>query len=105
LKSGGIHEIRSELEKELTRTPNYNLVLDKPSWVDTDPSIWDREIIQIADVVAFPVTKLVDDAEPPAKLAPLWEALLPQFARHYQSGRILGRGIAMYPPRSSKLTL
>ena len=104
-RSGGIHEIRSELEKDLTRIPNYHLVLDKPLWVDTDLSVWDREIIQLADVAAFLVTKLVDDTEPPAELAPLWEALLPQFARHHQSGRILGRGIAMYPPRSSKLTL
>lgn len=104
-KSGRIHEIRSELEKDLTRVPNYNLVLDKPLWVDTDLSVWDREIIQLADIAAFLVTKLVDDGEPPAELAPLWEALVPQFARHHQSGRILGRGIAMYPPRSSKLNL
>lgn len=104
-KSGRIHEIRSELEKDLTRVPNYNLVLDKPLWVDTDLSVWDREIIQLADIAAFLVTKLVDDGEPPSELASLWEALLPQFARHHQSGRILGRGIAMYPPRSSKLNL
>lgn len=104
-KSGGIHEIRTELEKDLTRIPNYNLVLDKPLWVDTDLSVWDREIIQLADIAAFLVTKLIDDSEPPPELAALWEALLPQFARHHKSGRILGRGIAMYPPRSSKLTL
>lgn len=104
-KSGRIHEIRSELERDLTRVPNYNLVLDKPLWVDTDLSVWDREIIQLADVAAFLVTKLIDDGEPPSELASLWEALLPQFARHHQSGRILGRGIAMYPPRSSKLTI
>ena len=104
-KSGGIHEIRSELEKDLTRVPNYNLVLDKPLWVDTELSVWDREIIQLADVAAFLVTKLIDDSEPPHELAALWEALMPQFARHHKSGRILGRGIAMYPPRSSKLTL
>jgi len=104
-KSGGIHEIRSELGKDLTRVPNYNLVLDKPLWVDTNLSVWDREVIQLADVAAFLVTKLVDDGQAPRELAPLWEALLPQFARHHQSGRILGRGIAMYPPRSSNLTL
>ncbi|WP_171013196.1 DUF3800 domain-containing protein [Microbacterium sp. 2FI] len=104
-KSGGIHEIRQALVKDLTQVPNYNLVLDKPLWVDTDLSIWDREIIQIADIAAFLVTKLVEDGEPPAELAVLWDALLPQFALHHKSGRVLGRGIAMYPPRSSKLTL
>lgn len=103
-KSGRIHEIRSDLEKNLTRIPNYNLVLDKPLWVDTDLSVWDREIIQLADVAAFLVTKLVDDGQVPAELAPLWDTLLPQFARHHQSGRVLGRGIAMYPPRSSRLS-
>jgi hypothetical protein len=56
---GGIHEIRSELENDLTRVPNYNLVLDKPLWVDTDLSVWDREIIQLADIAAFLVTKLI----------------------------------------------
>lgn len=103
-KSGGIHEIRTELEKDLTRVPNYNLVLDKPLWVDTDLSIWDREILQLADIAAFLVTKVIDDGEPPAELARLWQAMLPQFALHHKSGKVLGRGIAMYPPRSSKLS-
>jgi hypothetical protein len=103
-KSGGIHEIRTELEKDLTRVPNYNLVLDKPLWVDTDLSMWDREILQLADIASFLVTKVIDEGEPPAELARLWQAMLPQFALHHKSGKVLGRGIAMYPPRSSKLS-
>lgn len=103
-KSGGIHEIREEFSRYLTRVPNYNLVLDKPLWVDTERSIWDREILQLADIVSFLVTKVIHDGEPPAELAKLWEALLPQFALHHKSGKVLGRGIAMYPPRSSRLS-
>ncbi len=103
-KSGGIHEIREEFSRYLTRVPNYNLVLDKPLWVDTERSIWDREILQLADIVSFLVTKVIHDGEPPAELATLWEALLPQFALHHKSGKVLGRGIAMYPPRSSRLS-
>ncbi|MGN8551662.1 UNVERIFIED_CONTAM: hypothetical protein OHV15_03635 [Microbacterium sp. SLM126] len=103
-KSGGIHEIRSQLEKDLTRVPNYNLVLDKPLWLDTDLSMWDREILQLADIASFLVTKVIDDGEPPAELARLWQAMLPQFALHHKSGKVLGRGIAMYPPRSSRLS-
>lgn len=103
-RSGGIHEIRSQLEKDLTRVPNYNLVLDKPLWVDTDLSTWDRELLQLADIASFVVTKLVEEGEPPAELTRLWQAMLPQFALHHKSGKVLGRGIAMYPPRSSKLS-
>lgn len=103
-KSGGIHEIRSQLEKDLTRVPNYNLVLDKPLWLDTDLSMWDREILQLADIASFLVTKVIDEGEPPAELERLWQAMLPQFALHHKSGKVLGRGIAMYPPRSSKLS-
>lgn len=103
-KSGGIHEIRAQLEKDLTRVPNYNLVLDKPLWLDTDLSMWDREILQLADIASFLVTKVIDEGEPPAELERLWQAMLPQFALHHKSGKVLGRGIAMYPPRSSRLS-
>lgn len=103
-KSGGIHEIRSQLEKDLTRVPNYNLVLDKPLWLDTNLSMWDREILQLADIASFLVTKVIDEGEPPVELERLWQAMLPQFALHHKSGKVLGRGIAMYPPRSSKLS-
>lgn len=103
-RSGGIHEIRSQLEKDLTRVPNYNLVLDKPLWVDTDLSTWDREILQLADIASFLVTKVIEDGEPPVELTRLWQAMLPQFALHHKSGKVLGRGIAMYPPRSSRLS-
>lgn len=105
-RSGEMHEIRKALALELSREANFSLVLDKPLWVDTDLSTWDREIIQLADIASFLVTRVMeDDGMPPAELSPLWEALLPAFARHPVSGRILGRGIAMYPPRSSRLSL
>lgn len=104
-RSGGIHEIRAMLERDLTKSPRYELVLDKPLWVDTELSTWDREIIQLADIASYLVTRLFETGEPVAELQPLWDALLPQFALHPVSGRILGRGIAVYPARSSKLTL
>jgi hypothetical protein len=43
-RSGGIHGIRAELSAAHLRQPNYNLVLEKPLWVDTDLSIWDRGV-------------------------------------------------------------
>ena len=103
-RSGGIHEIRAMLSAHLTQAPRYDLVLDKPLWVDTDLSTWDREIIQLADITSFLVTRLFETGEPVAELQGLWDALLPQFALHPVSGRILGRGVAVYPARSSKLT-
>lgn len=104
-RSGGIHEIRAMLERDLTRTPRYELVLDKPLWLDTDLSTSDREIIQLADIASFLVTRLFETGEPVTELQTLWDAFLPQFALHPKSGQILGRGIAVYPARSSKLTL
>ncbi|MDT0143888.1 hypothetical protein [Microbacterium sp. PRC9] len=93
------------LSAHLTQAPRYDLVLDKPLWVDTELSTWDREIIQLADITSFLVTRLFETGEPVADLQGLWDALLTQLALHPVSGRILGRGVAVYPARSSKLTL
>lgn len=104
-RAGGFHEVRSTLTANLPRKPNYDLVLDKPLWVDTDLSSWDREIIQLADIVAYTVDVCVARGVAPTESCYLWERLKPSFATQYRTGNILGGGIAIYPrtARSPKI--
>jgi hypothetical protein len=100
-RSGGLHEARESLTRRLPRKPNYDLVLDKPLWVDTDFSSWDREIIQLADIVAYTVNACVERGAPPAEYSYLWEQIKPHFATHYKTGKIAGAGISIYPRTST----
>lgn len=101
-RDGAVHEIRAALSAGLYRQPNYNLVLDKPLWIDTDLSTWDREIIQIADVASYTVTIALERGAPPTELGYLWDALRPHFAVNASSGSISRWGVSLYP-RSAPL--
>jgi hypothetical protein len=41
-RSGEINRVRDHFHQSLGRQPNYNVVLDKPLWIDTNLSTWDR---------------------------------------------------------------
>lgn len=102
-RKGGFHEVRAILSKNLPRKPNYDLVLDKPLWVDTDLSSWDREILQLADIVAYTVDACVENGQPPAEACYLWEQMQHGFARQPSTGKIMGGGIGLYPNTAKKL--
>jgi hypothetical protein len=101
-RTGGLHETREILSAGLYRKPNYDVVLDKPLWVDTDLSSWDREIIQLADIVAYTVNVYVARGEPPHEPGYLWRPIEPCLGINFGTGRIAGGGISMYP-RSAAL--
>jgi hypothetical protein len=96
-RAGELHETRRVLSEGLHREPDYNLVLDKPLWVDTELSVWDREIIQLADIAAYTATEFVARRRPPHEPWFLWEYLRPHFATNFGTGRIVGGGVAIYP--------
>ncbi|MEO8527675.1 MAG: hypothetical protein ABI435_01205 [Pseudolysinimonas sp.] len=85
-----------------TKTPNYDVVLDKPLWVDTDLSSWDREIIQLAEIVAYSVNEYVARGGPPTEPGYLWQQIEPCLGINFTTGKLAGGRISLYP-RSTAL--
>ncbi|WP_447652984.1 DUF3800 domain-containing protein [Microbacterium sufflavum] len=96
-RSGGLRDARSALSAKLRREPNYDLVLDKPLWVDTDLSHWDREVLQLADIVAYTVGECLLRDEEPREANYLWSHIERCMARHERTGSLLGAGLSLYP--------
>jgi hypothetical protein len=96
-RSGRMHENREALTSHLYMQPNFNLVLDKPLWVDTDLSSWDREIIQLADIVAYTTAECMRRMTAPDEICYLWEQIKPCLAVHWSTGNTLGGGFAVHP--------
>jgi hypothetical protein len=96
-RSGKLHASRESLTPNLYVKPNFNLVLDKPLWVDTELSSWDREIIPLADIVAYTTAECMKRKEPPAEACYLWEQIKTCLAMNWSSGKIIGGGFAVHP--------
>ena len=101
-RSGKMNETRSMLTQNLSMKPNFDLVLDKPLWVDTDLSSWDREVIQLADIVAYTTAECLKRGEAPKELCYLWEQIKPCLAVNWRSGDVLGGGFAIHPKTAPK---
>ncbi|WP_203656564.1 DUF3800 domain-containing protein [Demequina activiva] len=99
-RSGEMNRVRDDLSQHLYVRPNFDLVLDKPLWVDTDLSSWDREIIQLADIVAYTATETMKRGSAPDELCFLWKQILPCFAIHWSSGEVIGGGLSYYPKKA-----
>ncbi len=100
-RQGELHRVRDELTAPLPRKPNYNLILDKPLWVDTDLSSWDREIIQLADIVAYSSNECMLRGEAPKEPHYLWDQIRPCLAANWSSGRARGGGFVVHPGKAA----
>ncbi|HOS95357.1 MAG TPA: DUF3800 domain-containing protein [Armatimonadota bacterium] len=96
-RSGEMNETRDALTAKLPTRPQFDLVLDKPLWVDTDLSTWDREILQLADIVAYSVTECLVTGRPPQARSHLWAQIRHQLAIQWSTGAIEGGGLAIFP--------
>ena len=96
-RSGGLRDARATLDRVLRRKPEYDLVLDKPLWVDTELSHWDREILQLADIVAYSAGAYLMRGGAPEERSYLWEPIRRCMALHQRTGLRLGAGFSMYP--------
>lgn len=96
-RSGGLRDARATLDRVLRRKPEYDLVLDKPLWVDTELSHWDREILQLADIVAYSAGTYLLQGGAPEEQSYLWEQIRRCMALHQKTGLRLGAGFSMYP--------
>lgn len=104
-RSGEMQRTRDHLSEGLRVKPNFSLVLDKPLWVDTDFSSWDREVIQLPDIAAFSAHECVSTGHPPAQTSHLWPQIRSTMALHWRTGTIESSGLAIYPkPKKYPLT-
>lgn len=96
-RTGEMNRIRDLMTKKLPVQPNFNLVLDKPLWVDTEFSSWDREIIQLADIVAYSVAECLKRGEAPKERCYMWDRIRPLMAVQWSTGGIESGGLSIYP--------
>lgn len=96
-RSGEMNAVRDGMTAPLPMQPNFNLVLDKPLWVDTDLSTWDREILQLADIAAYSSAECLKRGRAPAEACYLWDQIHACMAVQWSTGRKEGGGLAIYP--------
>jgi len=59
---------------------DYRLLLDRPLWIDSTLSTWDREIVQLADLVAFTTHEGLARGFSSSAAKELWPAVRPMLA-------------------------
>lgn len=88
--------IRDELAARGRLRADYRLLLDRPLWIDSSLSTWDREIVQLADLVAFTTHEGVDRGFDSPAARTLWPAIRGVLARDDQ-GEFDGEGLVIFP--------
>jgi hypothetical protein len=100
-RSGRMLELRTKITSGLPRQPNFDLVLDRPVWIESKLHPLDREILQLPDIVCYAVAALVKSGSKPSGKAQMWPEVKSCLAYHFTTGLIRDAGIAIYP-RPSK---
>ena len=100
-RSGQMNEARDRLTNGLRVKPNFDLVVDKPLWVDTELSSWDRELIQLADIVAYTTSACMQEGKAPSRDSYLWRQMRGTLALHWSTGQVRGGGFAVFPRQAA----
>lgn len=95
--SGALNRARETVTKLWTHQPNFNLVMDKPLWIDPKLSSWDREIIQLADIVAFSASKVMSTGAAPTDRQFLWAEIRACLSVNVSTGGRVYDGFGIYP--------
>lgn len=88
--------VRDELAAEGRLTADYRLLLDRPLWIDSSLSTWDREIIQLADLVAFTTNEGLSRGFDSRAARELWPHIRPALAPD-EHGSPDREGFVIYP--------
>lgn len=100
-RSGTFHKTRRALSKGLAKQPNFDLLLDKPVWVNAHLSDSEREIIQLADLVAYSAGRACTTGSCPEEPHYLWSEISQCMALNWRTHKIPGGGFTIYPrPKS-----
>lgn len=95
--SGNLNRARDALSAGWPVKPNFNLVMDKPLWIDPKLSSWDREIIQLADIVAFSASRVMATGSASDEPQFLWKEIRACLAANVNTGLPLHGGFGIYP--------
>lgn len=96
-RTGEMHRMRHLMSEKLAVKPDFELVVDKPLWLDTDLSSWDRELLQLADVVAYSCAECVSSGKFPEGPTYLWKQIHGSMAVHWRAGEVHQAGFTVYP--------
>lgn len=100
-RSGTMLNIRTKVTSGLPLQPNFDLILDRPVWINPDLHPLDREILQLSDVVCYSVSALLETWAVPSDTAHIWSEIRTCLALHWTSGEIPDGGVAIYPRPSA----
>lgn len=98
-RDGRMTAARSALASRLHAVPEYRRLLDKPLWIDTALSEWDREILQLPDIVAYSAYETCKSGVAPKDPFYLWPAIEAGLARNWGTGKIANGGLSIFPTR------
>jgi hypothetical protein len=88
--------IRDELASRGRLRADYRILLDRPLWIDSSLSTWDREIIQLADLVAFTTHEGVERGFASDSVQALWPTIRSVLSRD-EHGEPDGEGLVIFP--------
>lgn len=96
-RNGTVHRLRQVIHGSglMKRSTNFEVIFDKPLWVNKGELPADREILQLADVATYFLTTAIcsNDWTDPW----LTEWILPYVARHWGTGEIWDAGVTVIP--------
>jgi hypothetical protein len=96
-RTGEVHATRGQITGRLPRQPNFDLVLDRPIWIDSKLHPLDRELLQLPDIVCYAIAELIETGAAPSGKAHMWPQIKTAFAYHFTTGEIPDAGISIYP--------
>jgi hypothetical protein len=88
--------VRDELAAKGHLVADYRVLLDRPLWIDSSLSTWDREIIQLADLVAFTTHEGLARGFDSTAARELWPHIRPALATDAHLSPD-GEGFVIYP--------
>ena len=95
--SGELLRIRDELATRTRLRADYRILLDRPLWMDPTQSTWDREIIQLADLVAFTTHEGLKRGFDSASATALWPVIHPTLGVDAITAQPDGEGFVIFP--------
>jgi hypothetical protein len=96
-RSGEMLRIRTQVTQNLPIQPNFELILDRPVWIDEILHPLDREILQLPDLAATSVAELVQSGKAPTGAQHMWEDIRACLPAHWGTGLIPDGGMSIYP--------
>lgn len=92
---GTVERVRRALAATVVRQADFRLIFDKPLWVNKGELPADREIIQLADVATYLISRAVQMGDWTDPWLREW--ILPNVARHWGTGDYWNAGITIIP--------